>query len=332
MQQALFDIVPKLPGGRPLAGIARLAAASTKLESKRQIEYLEIPTRKILNRCLAERMPFEYTINPYRGCEFGCKYCYARYTHEYMELDGGLFETRIYAKQHAAELLRAELKKIGNAPVAIGTATDPYQPAERRFLLTRRILEVIAQNARGGEFGLVTKSDLVARDIDLFQEIARRNVLHVNVTVTTVRADLARALEPRASRPDLRLKALAKLSAAGIWTGVFAAPVIPAITDNPKDLEAVARAAAGAGARYFLANPLFLKPAAQKQFFPFLEKRFAHLLEAYRRRYEQGAFLRGDYPKRIQELVRRLRTKYNLDGSDYVPEEMDAPSQGRLFG
>ena len=121
---------PQQSSGR-LVGIARLAAEGPSLGAKTQVEYRSLPVRSILNRCDSSRVPFDYTINPYRGCEFGCKYCYARYTHEYMELDGGLFENRIYAKQRAAELLRAELKKAEGAEIAIGAATDPYQPAER---------------------------------------------------------------------------------------------------------------------------------------------------------------------------------------------------------
>ncbi len=331
-QPCLFPILPNDGPAAGLSGIARMAASAPTLEAKNRVEYLALASRSIINKCDATRMPFEYTVNPYRGCEFGCKYCYARYTHEYMEMDGAQFENRIYAKQHAAELVRAELKKITGATVAIGTATDPYQPAERRFGVTREILQVVAEQARGGRFSLVTKSDLVTRDIDLFREIARRNSMRVNVTITTLSASLARALEPRAPRPELRLAAVRRLAQAGIWTAVFAAPVVPAITDNAKDLDELARRAAASGARWFMANPLFLKPSAQKQFFPFLEKQFAHLLAAYRRNYERGAYLRGDYPKRIQELVRRLRHKYGLnDHGEDETLELGAPSQQELF-
>ncbi len=335
MQQALFELRPEYErtGQRTLVGIARLAAQSVPLEAKKQVEYLAIPTRSILNRCSSQRMPFEYTINPYRGCEFGCKYCYARYTHEYMELDGADFENRIFAKEHAAELLRAELRKIAPTEVAIGTATDPYQPAERRFEVTRALLRVLAEDARGFRFSLVTKSDFVTRDLDLLQEIGRRNRLQVSFTITTLNERLARALEPRAPRPELRLRALETLSQAGICTGVFAAPVLPGITDNPNDLEAIAREAAACGASHFLANPLFLTPAAQRQFFPFLEKEFPALVEKYREKYERRMFLRGEYPRRLKELVTRLRRKYDLSETphDYPAEGLQGPSQGQLF-
>src|SRR5213593_1712284 len=150
----------------PLVGIARLAAQSDLLEAKRAVEYFEIPARSILNRT-KPNMPFRWTINPYRGCEFGCKYCYARYTHEFMEMEATDFEDKIYAKAAAAHLLRQELAKIDRKDgIAIGTATDPYQPAERRFGRTRSILEVFARE-RGRRVSITTKSDLVTRDLDL---------------------------------------------------------------------------------------------------------------------------------------------------------------------
>ena len=175
-----------------LVGIARLASQSELLEAKRAVEYFEIPARSILNRT-KPNMPFRGPSIPYRGCEFGCKYCYARYTHEFMELDAAEFEDKIYAKQSAAHLLRQELGRIGrHEHIALGTATDPYQPAERRFGRTRAILEVFARE-RGRFLGITTKSDLVLRDIDLLREIARANVLGVNLTITTLDEKLARA-------------------------------------------------------------------------------------------------------------------------------------------
>src|ERR1035441_1406085 len=162
-----------------LVGIARMAAQSTLLEAKRQVEYLEMPARSILNRS-KPGMPFQWTINPYRGCEFGCKYCYARYTFEFMELPVTDFEDRIFAKSASAHLLAQELRRIDRREqIAIGTATDPYQPAERRYGRTRSILEVFARE-KGWRLGMVTKSDLVTRDIDLLREVARRNVLSIH--------------------------------------------------------------------------------------------------------------------------------------------------------
>ena len=281
------------------------------------VEYFTLPVRSLLNRCTGVRMPFTWTINPYRGCEFACKYCYARYTHEFMELrDGVDFEQKIFVKQHAADLLRQELHHVKpGEEIAIGTATDPYQPAERRFEVTRAILEEFARH-RGFEIGIVTKSNLVLRDTDILQQIAKNNRLLVNITITTLKADLARILEPRAPRPDLRLEAMQKLNQAGVAAGVICAPVLPGITDSPRDLEALVRATAKAGGKYVSANSLFLKPCSAAVFLPFLEKEFPQLVESYRQRYKERAFLPASYRKPLSQLMKRLRQKYGIP-SDY---------------
>src|SRR5262245_52637397 len=166
-----------------------MAAESELLESKRQVEYFELPSRSILNRT-KPGMPFKWAINPYRGCEFGCRYCYARYTHEYMGMENGSeFEEKIYAKAHVSELLRRDLRKADlEDGIAIGTATDPYQPAERRFDRTRAILEILAEG-KGRRLSITTKSDLVVRDLPLLVELRRGNVIHVNMTITTLDVD-----------------------------------------------------------------------------------------------------------------------------------------------
>ncbi|MGA7822265.1 MAG: radical SAM protein, partial [Candidatus Sulfotelmatobacter sp.] len=276
-------ILPLFPAPEksPLVGIARLASEGESLREGHNIEYFTLPARSLLNRCVSNRrLPFTWTINPYRGCEFACKYCYARYTHEFMEMrDGTEFEQKIYVKQHTAELLRRDLRRVkpGEA-IALGTATDPYQPAERRYEVTRRILEEFARH-RGFELGIVTKSNLIVRDIELLREVARNNALSIHITVTTMNVELARILEPRAPRPDLRIDAVRQLSHVGINVGVSSSPVLPGITDSPSDLEDVVRAAAAAGARHIFAGPLFLKPCSAAIFLPFLEKEFPHLVE-----------------------------------------------------
>ena len=299
-----------------LVGIARLASQSELLEAKRTVQYFEIPARSILNRT-KPGMPFQWTINPYRGCEFACKYCYARYTHEFMELrDGAEFEKKIYVKQHTAELLRHDLRRVKpGEPIALGTATDPYQPAERRYEVTRGILEEFARH-RGFELGIVSKSNLILRDIDLLREVARSNALSIHITVTTMNVELARILEPRAPRPDLRMDAVRQLSEAGINVGVSSSPVLPGITDAPPDLEAVVRAAAEAGARHIFAGPLFLKPCSAAIFLPFLGEHFPHLVENYRQRYQDRSFLPASYGKRITQLITRFRQKYGIQRND----------------
>ena len=313
-----------------LVGIARLASEGDSLREGHNVEYFTLEAKSLLNRCVSKRqMPFAWTINPYRGCEFACRYCYARYTHEFMEMRDGLdFERKIYVKQHAAALLRAELRRVKpDESIALGTATDPYQPAERRYEVTRGILEEFARH-RGYQLGIVTKSNLIVRDLDLLKEVAKANKLSVHITVTTLDVDLARILEPRAPRPDLRLDAVRAISHAGLRVGVSCSPVVPGITDSPKDLETVIRAAADAGADFVFANPLFLKPCSAAIFLPFLERNFPQLAESYRLRYHERAFLAPAYTKRLSELVRRLREKYKLTRRDWTAYATKLPVQG----
>jgi DNA repair photolyase len=300
------------PGTR-LIGIARLAAHGDSLREAHDVEYFSLPVRSLLNRCTGTRMPFNWTINPYRGCEFACKYCYARYTHEFMEMHDGLdFERKIYVKQHAANLLRQEIRQVKTGEdIALGTATDPYQPAERHFEITRTILEEFAHH-RGLQLGIITKSNLVLRDVDLLSAIANNNRLFVNITVTTLDTRLARLLEPRAPRPDLRLDAVRKLNQAGISAGVSCSPVLPGITDSPRDLGALFHAAREAGAKHIFANPLFLKPCSAAIFMPFLEKEFPQLAESYRKRYQGRAFVTQPYRKHLDSLVQKLREKHGM--------------------
>ncbi len=295
-----------------LVGIARMAAQSEVLEAKRVVRYFEMESRSLLNRT-RPGMPFDWSLNPYRGCEFGCRYCYARYTHEFMELrDSVDFEDRIYAKSAIAPILRRELKRLDpGTSISIGTATDPYQPAEKRFEVTRGILEELALH-HGLEIGIVTKSDLVGRDVELLKRVAEHNSLFVNLTITTLNVKLARILEPRAPRPDLRLGAVRDLCAAGINAGVICAPVLPGITDSPASLDAVVRAAKEAGGKYVYANPLFLKPCSASVFLPFLEKEFPRLVADYRKRFAERAFVSKAYSKRISELMAQLRKKHGI--------------------
>ena len=303
-----------LPEKPRLVGIARLAVEGESLREGHNVEYFTLPAKSLLNRCVSKRgMPFTWTINPYRGCEFGCRYCYARYTHEFMEMrDGMEFEQKIYVKQHASDLLRQELRRVRpNEAIALGTATDPYQPAERRYEVTRGILEEFSRH-RGFELGIVTKSNLVVRDLDVLKEVAKTNRLSIHVTVTTLDVELARILEPRAPRPDLRLDAVRTLAKAGLRVGVSCSPVVPGITDSPNDLESLVRAAAESGADYVFANPLFLKPCSAAVFLPFLEQNFPHLAANYRQRYQDRAFLPPSYSKRLSQLIAKLKEKYKL--------------------
>ncbi|HKV28974.1 MAG TPA: radical SAM protein [Candidatus Acidoferrales bacterium] len=311
---------PPLADGRSLkpvenlVGIARLAASSSLAEAKRGTEYFLLPVRSILNHCNSPRVPFAWTVNPYRGCEFGCHYCYARYTHEYMELDGGDFERKIYVKDNASALVARDLEneKIWGEHIAIGSATDPYQPAEGEFKVTRAILEQMAKRD-GLQLSITTKSNRVVRDIELLKKISERSALSVNLSVTTVSTRLARLLEPRAPRPDLRLAAVHSLRDAGISAGVLAMPIVPGITDGEDALDALARAARDAGAQWFAGRVLFLMPAALKQFIPFVEAKFPKLARQYREWYVQHGNAPESYRREISERIERLRKKYAFD-------------------
>ena len=204
--------------------------------------------RTIISRNDSPDIAFDQSINPYRGCEHGCIYCYARPSHAYLNLSAGLdFETRLFAKTNAAELLRTELGRPGYrvSPINLGANTDPYQPIEKRYRLTRQILEVLA--AHGHPLTIVTKNALVERDLDILTPMAQRRLVHVFVSVTSLDNRLAAKLEPRASAPHRRIEAIRTLNAAGVPCGVLVAPIIPMLTD--RWLEKILERASAAGAR-----------------------------------------------------------------------------------
>jgi DNA repair photolyase len=307
--ESLFPIL----NSPPLSPLARRAAEAELDSSGHLTEYRPLQSRSLLTRVVSRRrLPFTHSINPYRGCEFGCRYCYARYTHEFLEFSTEDFERKIYFKQNAAWLLEQELARLKpGTQIALGTATDPYQPLERKQRITRSLLEVFARHS-GFKLGIVTKSALIARDIDLLKEIAARNLLTAHITVTTVNAKLARILEPRAPRPDLRIRTLAQLREAGLRAGVMCSPLMPGITDTRSSIAAVARAAAAAGADFLFAGALFLKPCSQPTFLNFVREHFPGQLAAYEKRYSGSGFVSAEYRKRVSELVESIRREYKL--------------------
>lgn len=329
-----------------LVGIARLAASSPPAETRRKSaekpEYFVLPVKSILNRCDSKRVPFEWTINPYRGCEFACKYCYARYTHEYMELDGSEFEKKIYVKKDAAPLLAWDVAHKycyesegsgGSRPdhIAIGTATDPYQPAEREYGVTRACLEELAKK-EGLSVSIITKSNQIVRDIDVLQRIAERSNLGIDITITTLRAGLTRLLEPRAPRPDLRLAAVKQLRNAGLSVGVSASPLIPGITDREGDLEAVAAAAKEAGAQWFFSGVLFLMPSSAKQFLPFVREKFPRLAKQYEEWYAKNGYAPEEYRKKASQRVARIREKFGYAARPWVEAKGKSPCSQMQLG
>jgi DNA repair photolyase len=259
-------------------------------------------------------MPFEWSLNPYRGCEFACAYCYARYTHGYLGLDDPReFEKRIFAKEDLPHLLARDLDRrvAPGQRIAVGTATDPYQPLERTEETTRNCLRVFARR-EGLRISITTKSDLVVRDLDLLRVIAQRSSLHVNFSVPTVDRGLARALEPRAPTPQRRLLALRELAAEGIETGLFLMPVLPGLTDGPGMIEATAKAAAGAGARYLCHQVAFLREPTRAFWFDFLRANFPALVTRYRSLYASGAHAPSDLRESVARRVARARRAARL--------------------
>lgn len=307
-------------------GMARLAAAAEPSGSGHLVEYRALESKSILNRSISKRrLSLAYSINPYRGCEFGCRYCYARYTHEFMapanstadgaaaaRQDPGAFERKIYLKKNAAWLLEQELRAIDpREEIALGTATDPYQPLERREEVTRSLLKVFARK-QGYRLGIITKSDLILRDCDLLRTISERNTLVVHCTITTTDADLARKLEPRAPRPDLRFKAVRGLREAGIRTGVLCSPLLPGITDHEESVDQVARCAKAADASFFAGEPLFLKSCSRATYLSFVREHFPALEAEYSERFAHADFAAGPYRQAMSAMISRVCHRHQI--------------------
>jgi len=305
--------------------------------------------RTIIARNASPDIPFDRSINPYQGCEHGCVYCYARPSHAFLDLSPGLdFESRLFAKPDAAALLRTELARPGYLcrPMALGTNTDPYQPIERAWRITRAVLEVLAECEH--PFTVVTKGALVERDLDIIAPMAAKGMARVYVSVTTLEGQLARRLEPRAASPRRRLQAIRTLAASGVPVGVMVAPVIPQIND--RDLEAILAAAADAGASdagYILLRlPLEVEPLFRDWLDAHYPLRTGHVMSLMRQLHRGRAYdpsfgvrQRGTgafaelLERRFAIAVRRCgldRSAPPLDTSRFTPPRMPSP-QGELF-
>jgi DNA repair photolyase len=294
-----------------------------------------------------------WSLNPYVGCEFGCSYCYARYTHRYVverAHDAGkltdaefadyrgahgweAFERRIFVKEQVVGALDADLMRVPlGHTIVIGTATDPYQPAERRFRVTRAVLQRLAR-CEGLSFGIITKSPLIARDRDLLLRLQERNELQVHVSLITADARLARKLEARSPIPAARLGALKKLVDAGINAGLIVAPVLPGITDDVAHLDALFAAAREAGARFIHAGPLRLYAAVRDRFIPLLAEHFPDLVPRYQRAYARQAGAPREYARALSRRVQKLQRKHGFTKNEgmmdrYRPSRV--PTQGEL--
>lgn len=279
--------------------------------------YIETACKTAVNR-VQGGMPFRWSLNPYRGCRHGCGYCYARVSHTYLGHDAGRdFDEIIYVKTNVAAVLRRELARPGwtGESIAIGTATDPYQPAEGRYRLTRACLEALV--AARNRASVTTKGTLVVRDADLLGELARVAGGGVNISLITLDEEVWRALEPGAPPPRQRLRAMARLAAAGVPVGLALAPVLPGLTDAPAQLEAVVRAAAEHGAQWLWSGTLHLEPAVRDVLLAALARHFPAVAPAYARVYGEvgGAGARFTprwQAERVQARVQALQARYGL--------------------
>jgi DNA repair photolyase len=335
-----FDLLSSvLPAQRAPDHPTRLPVLDERI---RGTKFIGLPVNSVLNTPASTGMGF-WSINPYVGCEFGCTYCYARDTHRWVvERTGGrtggqadgqtanmesnptdrppdrlpaweAFEKEILVKSEVAEVLARTLNpaRLAGHSLVIGTATDPYQPAERRFRLTRRILEVL-RAYHGLSIGIITKSALITRDLDVLQALSEHNEVTVNISLATADARLARRLELRSPMPAARLRALRRLTDGGIYAGLLIAPIVPGVTDDWAGLAQLIEAGKEAGARYVVGSALRLGPAARHRFLPHLEREFPELAERYRRHYAGKDHVSQTYQDALTRRLRLLQQAYGF--------------------
>lgn len=320
------------------------------------LQYLAAPARAIFNPPSATGLGF-WSINPYVGCAFGCAYCYARDTHRWQLERAGAdgervaqslpawlaFERRILVKQNAALKVREALcssrsPRAGDTLV-IGTATDPYQPAERHQGITRSVLDALSE-VRALRITIITKSPLVTRDVDLLARLSVNNRVTVHVSLITLDRDLARRIEPRAPTPESRLRAVKRLTDAGIDVGVNCMPVLPGITDAPQALAELVRRVAEAGASHLAAASLRLKPSAKRRYLMLMRESFPNLTQRYLAAYSDGAHIKDSYRSGLSAYMRMLCQKnglntraYRYDGEELVaPVRADAAESAGVDG
>lgn len=343
LQTRLFGDAPMLRAPLPVLG------------EQKDIRYFGTAPKTVINSPATTGMGF-WSINPYVGCAFGCAYCYARYAHRYVaerlaaapfDVDGEAhcetealepwlaFERRIFVKRGAGDVVRrallrpATLEGLRRDGVVIGTATDPYQPAERRFRLTRNVLEALAEH-EGLRVTIITKSPLVTRDLDLLVRIAARSRMSVHVSLITVDRELARRIEPRAPTPEARLRGIARLRGAGIEVGVNCMPVLPGITDAPEMIDALVRAVAEANASYLGACALRLRRAARDRYIPFVEAEFPALAGRYRGAYAHGHQVNERYRDGLRGRFAAVCARYGVPFGRYYETDDDGPDNDQV--
>jgi DNA repair photolyase len=280
------------------------------------MEFLHVNAKSIINRVPASsQVPFEYTINPYRGCSHACTYCFARPTHDYLGLGIGTdFETKIVVKINAVERLRAELQAPSwrGQPIAMGTNTDPYQHAEGKYHLTRGIIEVLSE--RRNPFSILTKSTLIRRDIELLAAAAQRTDVGVSFSIGTLDREVWKLTEPGTPPPEQRVEALRKMAEAGIDCGVLVAPVLPGLSDRPEQLEAVVAACAEAGATSIHSVALHLRGPMKEHYLTWLQSVRPDLAGLHAARFRRGAYQPTEARDRIDEIVRTAARRSGVTG------------------
>jgi DNA repair photolyase len=310
----LFDLGPKPPTTRTIALQVRERGADSLDQAQRRADearYQEVTCRSALNP--VKGMPFAWTLNPYRGCTHGCHYCFARRYQTQFELGpGDEFSSLIFVKVNFADVLRRELDKPTwtREQVALGTATDPYQPIEGHYKLTRRSIEALI--AGRTPVGIVTKGPMIVRDADLLAELSRVAACTVYLSVPTVDEDAWRALEPGTAHPLQRLRAVRTLREAGVNAGVLMAPVVPGFTTQTSKLAATIKACADHGAAFVGANVLYLKGGTKDHFMGFLRQEFPEMARSYERLYP-GAYASAEYVGAVRALIDMLQERYDVN-------------------
>ena len=310
----LFDLGPRLLTSRDVASIVKEGGAQALSEAERradQARYQEIRCRSALNRVMG--MPFNWTLNPYRGCTHGCHYCFARRYQTQFELGvGDEFSSLIFVKTNFVEVLRRELDhpKWTRELVAFGTATDPYQPIEGHYKLSRRTLEALCDGRT--PVGLITKGPMIVRDIDVLQELSKVASATVYLSVPTIDHRAWEQLEPGTAHPLQRLRAVKALSVAGIDVGVLMAPLVPGFSTAPSQIEATVKAVADHGARFVGANVLFLDGGTREHFMRFLADQFPAMVDRYERLYA-SKYAPKDYLAQVQKTMTILKARYGMN-------------------